>query len=358
MTAGDVASTCPGDGVPICRQRSASINSYGGDGRRAGRGAGRLHRQAGRRQTAARASAPASPSSSAAALPAGEVWSDPAAVGKPYGDKVTGLLTFRGNPTRTYYGTGPGAAYQAGRCCGASPSGSLCHPLDGREGHPHLVRHRLDRPAGGLRAGRADLGGVRRLRRGDPLPRRRDRRAHPPRLPDRRHHQGLGHRRPRRLPAALHRLAATTTTTSSRSTGRQARPSCGSCRPTTSRRRCGTTTGTARRPRHRRLPVRGRREQPVPHRQAQPGVRRRRQGHGRTRARVPRPGLGRRSCCNDIGDKRRLDRELGRHLRQHRLLRQLRRPRPGLGHQRPEAGQARRPRRSASGPATTPTPRS
>ncbi len=34
-------------------------------------------------------------------------WSDPAGVGKPYGDKVKGLLTFRGNPTRTYHGTGP-----------------------------------------------------------------------------------------------------------------------------------------------------------------------------------------------------------------------------------------------------------
>lgn len=34
-------------------------------------------------------------------------WSDPARVGRPYGDTVPGLLTFRGNPTRTYYGTGP-----------------------------------------------------------------------------------------------------------------------------------------------------------------------------------------------------------------------------------------------------------
>jgi outer membrane protein assembly factor BamB len=34
-------------------------------------------------------------------------WSDPAGVGRPYGDTVAGLLTFRGNPTRTYYGTGP-----------------------------------------------------------------------------------------------------------------------------------------------------------------------------------------------------------------------------------------------------------
>ena len=34
-------------------------------------------------------------------------WSDPAGVGKPFGTKVNGLLTFRGNPTRTFYGTGP-----------------------------------------------------------------------------------------------------------------------------------------------------------------------------------------------------------------------------------------------------------
>jgi WD40 repeat protein len=34
-------------------------------------------------------------------------WSDPAGVGRPYGSKVNGLLTFRGNPTRTFYGTGP-----------------------------------------------------------------------------------------------------------------------------------------------------------------------------------------------------------------------------------------------------------
>ena len=42
------------------------------------------------------------------------------------------------------------------------------------------------------------------------------------------------------------------------------------------------------------------------------------------------------------GDRRpgRVDRELGRHLRQHRLLRQLRRPRAGLGHHR--AGRGRR----------------
>jgi outer membrane protein assembly factor BamB len=32
---------------------------------------------------------------------------DPASAGRPWGDKVDGLLTFRGNPTRTYHGRGP-----------------------------------------------------------------------------------------------------------------------------------------------------------------------------------------------------------------------------------------------------------
>lgn len=36
-----------------------------------------------------------------------EGWVDPASVGTPYGAAVRGLLTFRGNPTRTFYGAGP-----------------------------------------------------------------------------------------------------------------------------------------------------------------------------------------------------------------------------------------------------------
>ncbi|MDY7104772.1 MAG: PQQ-binding-like beta-propeller repeat protein [Actinomycetota bacterium] len=32
---------------------------------------------------------------------------DPLSAGEPYGDTVEGVLTFRGNPTRTYYGDGP-----------------------------------------------------------------------------------------------------------------------------------------------------------------------------------------------------------------------------------------------------------
>ena len=34
-------------------------------------------------------------------------WVDPESSGKPWGDAVQGLLTFRGNPTRSYYGRGP-----------------------------------------------------------------------------------------------------------------------------------------------------------------------------------------------------------------------------------------------------------
>lgn len=34
-------------------------------------------------------------------------WVDPESVGEPWGTTVSGLLTFRGNPTRTFYGTGP-----------------------------------------------------------------------------------------------------------------------------------------------------------------------------------------------------------------------------------------------------------
>ena len=34
-------------------------------------------------------------------------WVDPASSGQPWGDAVEGLLTFRGNPTRTFYGAGP-----------------------------------------------------------------------------------------------------------------------------------------------------------------------------------------------------------------------------------------------------------
>ncbi len=39
--------------------------------------------------------------------PPPDVFADPASVGEPWGSEVEGLITFRGNPTRTWYGKGP-----------------------------------------------------------------------------------------------------------------------------------------------------------------------------------------------------------------------------------------------------------
>lgn len=58
-------------------------------------------------------------------------WVDPASSGQPWGDEVQGLLTFRGNPTRTYYGQGPVPAApqvlwrypERGAMCGESTEG-------------------------------------------------------------------------------------------------------------------------------------------------------------------------------------------------------------------------------------------
>ncbi len=60
---------------------------------------------------AASSSSTAGPATTAAptttTAPPFEGWVDPASSGQPWGDTVNGLLTFRGNPTRTYYGEGP-----------------------------------------------------------------------------------------------------------------------------------------------------------------------------------------------------------------------------------------------------------
>jgi len=40
-------------------------------------------------------------------VPPYDGWVDPSSSGQPWGTAVEGLLTFRGNPTRTYYGKGP-----------------------------------------------------------------------------------------------------------------------------------------------------------------------------------------------------------------------------------------------------------
>lgn len=63
---------------------------------------------------------------SASAPPPFTGWSDPARVGKPYGDKVPGLLTFRGNPTRTYYGTGPMPRSQPAEKWKFPKTGAMC----------------------------------------------------------------------------------------------------------------------------------------------------------------------------------------------------------------------------------------
>src|SRR5690606_5240966 len=50
----------------------------------------------------------AEPSETTTTLPPFEGWSNPALVGEPYpGASVEGLLTFRGNPTRSFHGRGP-----------------------------------------------------------------------------------------------------------------------------------------------------------------------------------------------------------------------------------------------------------
>jgi hypothetical protein len=53
---------------------------------------------------------------------------DPASVGQPYGTTVPGVLTFRGNPTRTYYGQGPIPA--APRAVWQYPGASMCSLSD------------------------------------------------------------------------------------------------------------------------------------------------------------------------------------------------------------------------------------
>ena len=52
-------------------------------------------------------------------------WSPLAGVGQPYGAAVDGILTFRGNPTRTWYGTGPMPARPA-KAWRFPATGKLC----------------------------------------------------------------------------------------------------------------------------------------------------------------------------------------------------------------------------------------
>ena len=192
----------------------------------------------------------AAPPTTAATLPPTTVppfsgWVDPASVGQPYSQAtVPGLLTFRGNPTRTYYGQGPVPAAPARRV--AVPRARHVLAVGGPGRDDGVVRHRLDRPARGVRTRRPHVGRVRRVRPRRALRRRRHRRGPAAAVPDRRHHQGLGDDRSRRVPARLHGLARRLLPGARVRPGRS-RPSCGGCRRTTCRPRCGTTTGTAAR---------------------------------------------------------------------------------------------------------------
>jgi len=55
-------------------------------------------------------------------------WSDPANVGKPYGTTVSGLITFRGNPTRTFYGTGPAIRSNPSQIWAFPKNENMCGP--------------------------------------------------------------------------------------------------------------------------------------------------------------------------------------------------------------------------------------
>ena len=182
--------------------------------------------------------------------------------------------------------------------------------------------------------GRPDVGGVRRLRPGRPLPRRRHRRGHPPAVPDRRHHQGLGHRSTPTASRSSTRARGTTTTTCIAIDRPEPTELWTLSADAVVADACGTTTGTAPAWSSTTTCSRAARTASSTSCKLNRALRRRRPGHGRPRARVQRAGVGRRAARRHRRP-RRVDRELGRHLRRHRLLRQLRRPGAGLGHRRP-----------------------
>lgn len=51
-------------------------------------------------------------------------WVDPASAGEPWGDTVQGILTFRGSPTRSFYGAGPVPTNPS--VAWSFPGGSMC----------------------------------------------------------------------------------------------------------------------------------------------------------------------------------------------------------------------------------------
>jgi outer membrane protein assembly factor BamB len=75
----------------------------------------------------------ASPRPSSGAAPF-QGWSDPARVGQPYGTTVNGLITFRGNPTRTFYGTGPSVRSNPIQLWAFPKNANMCGPSSTKPG--------------------------------------------------------------------------------------------------------------------------------------------------------------------------------------------------------------------------------
>jgi outer membrane protein assembly factor BamB len=73
---------------------------------------------------AAPTTAPVTTAAPPTTAPPFEGWVDPATSGQPWTTEVEGLLTFRGNPTRTWYGEGPVPA--APRVLWSYPDGAMC----------------------------------------------------------------------------------------------------------------------------------------------------------------------------------------------------------------------------------------
>ena len=254
-------------------------------------------------------------------------WVDPASAFQPYtGSTVPGLLTFRGNPTRNYYGKGP--VPRAPHVVWQYPDHTMCAQSEDRgkttkwcgngwtgqpavferDGRTLVVFGAYDR-AVHLVDGATGIDVVPPFATGDiikgsvtvdpdgypliyagsrdnKLPRPRDRPA--------RAHRAVVARRVRGVADEVERRL-----------GRQ-------------------------RARAEGLAVRGRREQPDPRGEAQPRRRCRRPRHRRARAGVARARVGRPGAAGLR--ERGVDRELGRGVGQHPLLRELGRARAGLGH--------------------------
>ena len=134
-------------------------------------------------------------------------WWDARRQGEPYGTQVQGIITFRGNPTRTFYGTGPIPRTAPQELWRFPKSGGLARSPSTSRVHANGAAPASPASPPSSSVTGKHLDGRRRLRQGPALPRRQDRRAPHRQLPHRRHHQGHRDHRPRRVPAGLHRIA-------------------------------------------------------------------------------------------------------------------------------------------------------